>query len=62
MRWCEVIEQEAIKPVKPLTPAAARREADRKGGINKRIADLQGEHAKRLGDLRGKLVRSDHPS
>ena len=62
MRWCEVIEREAVKPVKPLTPAAGRREADRKTRISKRIADLRGDHAKQLSDLRAKLVSGNHPS
>lgn len=62
MRYAEIITREAAseagitKPKKPLTPAQASREAERKAGIQKRIRDQQAAAAQKIADLRAKLV------
>jgi hypothetical protein len=56
MKWREIMERRGVKPLKPLSPAAARREADRKSNISKRITDLSDQHAKKIIDLRAKLA------
>lgn len=61
MRYREIIATEAtseagiIKPEKPLTPAQASREAERKGGIQKRIRDERTRSAQKVRDLCAKL-------
>jgi hypothetical protein len=63
MRYCEIIAKEAeneagiIKPMRPLTPAQAAREAERKAKLQKRINDQESFAAEKLSDLRAELVR-----
>nr|WP_321182333.1 hypothetical protein [Methylobacterium sp. Leaf122] len=60
MRYREILEAvpEAgiIKPEKPLPPAHAQREAERKAGVQKRIRDQQATSARKIADLRAKLA------
>ena len=64
MRYHEIITSESaanagiIKPLKPLTPAQANREADRRAGIQKRIRDQTAATNQRVTDLRAKLDRN----
>jgi hypothetical protein len=57
MRYREILADHAgtIPPKAPLTPEQARREADRKAALNRRIQDAQSACAQRLRDLRSKL-------
>ncbi len=57
MRCREILADHAgtIPPKAPLTPEQARREADRKAALNRRIQDAQSACAQRLRDLRSKL-------
>ena len=57
MRLREILVDGAgtVEPKPPLTPEEARREAQRKVKVNKRIQDAQSACAKRLRELRSKL-------
>lgn len=62
MRLREIIASETfsgagiVKPQKPMTPAQASREAERKAGVQKRIRDQQVSSARKIADLRAKLT------
>lgn len=45
-----------VEPLKPLTPAQADSEADRRAGIQKRIRDQQADAARKIADLRARLA------
>jgi hypothetical protein len=57
MRLRELLLDDAatIEPQPPLTPAQARREAERKAKIVKRAREVQAACATKLRDLRAKL-------
>ncbi len=56
MRFRELLLDNAgtIEPKPPLTPAKARREAERKAKIDRRVRDAQAACARKVADLRAK--------
>ena len=57
MRFREILADNAgtVPPKAPLTPKQARREAERKAALNKRVNDAQAACATKVRDLRSKL-------
>jgi len=61
MRYYELIFKEEateagiIKPKKPMTPVQARREAERKTKVQKRIADVKTSSSDKINDLTSEL-------
>jgi hypothetical protein len=57
MRLWELLLDDAgtIKPEPPLTPARARRKAEKRTRIDQRIRDAQAGCAKKVADLRAKM-------
>ena len=61
MRWRDitggiVTESTTVKPVKPLSPEEAAREADRKAKVSLRIRDEQRRFGEKVRNLRTKLT------
>jgi len=60
MKWHEVYERSpsgSVAPIKPLTPAQARKRSEKTQRINQKIADERTRTSKRLSDLEGQKAQ-----
>lgn len=56
MKWKEIIEGKSSGGIKPLTPAQARREANKETRTNQQITDVRDRFDRRMSELRRKLA------